>query len=390
MRIAYVTADRGIPVFGEKGASIHIQEMMHAFAKLGHEVRAVVAKRGEAAGTSLHVEEVKTLLAGNTRAEKERAAMAQADTIEDRLCSLHREWPFDLIYERYSLWSAAGCRAARRLGVPVVTEVNAPLVLEQAAFRSLVCEEDARAIEAEVLRTSTALAAVSRQMAAYLTDAGTDPARIHVIGNAVDTSHFRTETPVAQLPTIPRDAFVVGFTGSLKMWHGVDTLLAAFRAFRAGEPRAHLLICGDGPKRGWIEGFVAGAGLEDAVTMAGWVDHADLPGLIARMDVATAPYPASDDHYFSPLKLYEYLAMGRPVLASDIGQTAELLTGSKAAMLLPPGNAEAMANGLRALCDDPALRAQMSAAAAAEGARHDWTENAAQVVKIATREGAMA
>ncbi|MFK7944308.1 MAG: glycosyltransferase [Paracoccaceae bacterium] len=390
MRIAYVTADRGIPVFGEKGASIHIQEMMRAFAKTGHEVRAIAARRGDGHDAGLYVEEVKSTIAGANRAEKERAAMAQAGAIEARLVGLYQDWPFDMIYERYSLWSAAGCRAARKLGVPVVTEVNAPLVLEQAAFRSLVCEAEARAIESEVLGASTALAAVSRQMAAFLKNAGADQGRVHVIGNAVDTTHFRPMTRGAHVPKIPDEAFVVGFTGSLKMWHGVDTLMAAFREFHTNEPRAHLLICGDGPKRGWIDGFVTGAGLADAVTMAGWVDHADLPGLIARMDVATAPYPAAQDHYFSPLKLYEYLAMGRPVLASDIGQTSELLTGSQAAMLLPPGDASALAAALRVLCADPARRADMSAAAAAEGARHDWTRNANRVVEIAERERAAA
>lgn len=383
MRIAYVTADRGIPVFGEKGASIHIQEMTRAFGKLGHEVRVIAARRGDAGDTALQVEEVRASIAGADRADKERAAMAQADAMEARLVSLWCEWPFDMIYERYSLWSAAGCRAARGLGVPVITEVNAPLVMEQAAFRSLVCEDEARAIEAQVLAGSNALAAVSRQMGGYLIGRGADPVRVHVIGNAVDTAQFHPGVPATKLTGIPDDAFVVGFTGSLKMWHGVDTLLQAFRDFRADEPRAHLLICGDGPKRGWIDGFVAGAGLAHAVTMAGWVDHAALPGHIARMDVATAPYPAAEEHYFSPLKLYEYLAMGRPVLASDIGQTAELLSGSAAALLLPPGNAAALAQALRDLCSDPTRRAGMSAEAAAEGARHDWTHNAARVVEIA-------
>lgn len=390
MRIVYVTADRGIPVFGEKGASIHIQEMIRAFGKLGHEVRVVAARRGDDDAADMRVEEVRASVAGTDRAEKERAAMAQADAIEARLMSLWREWPFDMIYERYSLWSAAGCRAGCTLGVPVVTEVNAPLVMEQAAFRSLVCADEAYAIEAEVLAGSDALAAVSRQMGRYLTGAGADPARVHVIGNAVDTAQFHSGVTPARLASIPDDAFVVGFTGSLKMWHGVDTLLQAFSTFRESEPRAHLLICGDGPKRGWIDGFVAGAGLSDAVTMAGWVDHAALPGLIARMDVATAPYPAAEDHYFSPLKLYEYLAMGRPVLASDIGQTAELLSGSEAAQLLPPGDVGALTDALHALCADPARRAAMSAASAAEGARHDWTRNAAQVVEIAQNKRAAA
>jgi glycosyltransferase involved in cell wall biosynthesis len=389
MRIVYVSADRGIPVFGEKGASIHIQEMMRAFARLGHDVRCLAARAGEGPRRDLSVEEVPQTVGGATRAEKERAAMAQAEAIEARLCALYRDWPFDLIYERYSLWSAAGCRAAARLGVPVVTEVNAPLVLEQAEFRSLVCEDEARAIEAEVLARSAALAAVSRQVADYLVGAGASAARVHVIGNAVDTGHFRPGVPPARLE-IPGDAFVVGFTGSLKMWHGVDTLLEAFRALRAKEPRAHLLICGDGPKRGWIDGFVAGAGLHDAVTLAGWVDHADLPSMIARMDVATAPYPPSEAHYFSPLKLYEYLAMGIPVVASDIGQTAELLAGSPAACLLPPGDPVALAGVLADLASDPARREVMARAAARDGARHDWTRNALIVTRIARSESAVA
>lgn len=390
MRIVYVSADRGIPVFGEKGASIHIQEMMRAFASLGHNIRAVTARRGPGDARGLTVEEVAQTAQGADRADKERAAMAQADAIEARLLDLYRNWPFDLIYERYSLWSAAGCRAAARLGVPVVTEVNAPLVLEQTTFRSLVCYDEARAIEAEVLVKSTALAAVSKQMGDYLTDAGAAPERVHVIGNAVATGHFRPTVPAAELPGVPADAFVVGFTGSLKMWHGVDILLEAFRRLRAREPRAHLLICGDGPKRGWVEGFVAGAGLDDDVTLAGWIDHARLPSLIARMDIATAPYPASDAHYFSPLKLYEYLAMGRPVVASDIGQTAELLAGSDAAWLLPPGDVGALTRAMADLAANPERRRTMSQAASKEGRKHDWTRNAARVARIAADESVAA
>lgn len=386
MRIAYVTADRGIPVFGAKGASIHIQEMMRAFAKLGHEVRAVTARRGSAGATDLFVEEVAQTAQGTDRADKERAAMAQAEAIEARLLALYRDWPFDLIYERYSLWSAAGCRAANKLDVPVVTEVNAPLVVEQQAFRSLVCSAEARAIEAEVLAESSALIGVSQQMASYMKNAGADAERVFVIGNAVDTGHFHPAVIPTHLTTVPQEAFVVGFTGSLKKWHGVDTLLEAFLDFQAIEPSAHLLICGDGPKRGWIEGFIAGAGLSEAVTLTGWVEHDALPGLIARMDIATAPYPEADDHYFSPLKLFEYLAMGRPVVASDIGQTAELLSGSKAAILLPPGNAKALASAMQQLKEDPLQRRRMSAAAGIEGARHDWTRNAGLVMQIAASQ----
>ena len=77
--------------------------------------------------------------------------------------------------------------------------------------------------------------------------------------------------------------------------------MAASRALRDRLPAAHLIVVGEGPRKAWVEGYATGAGLADAVTLTGWVGHDDLPGLIARMDVATAPYPAAEGHYFSPL-----------------------------------------------------------------------------------------
>lgn len=377
MRIAYVSADRGIPVYGAKGASIHIQAMIRAFEALGHDVLCLTARAGGCG--PLKVEEVPQIHQGSDRTAKEHAAMAQSRAIEDRLVALHAEAPFAMIYERYSLWSAAGIRAARRLGIPVTVEVNAPLIDEQRAFRELACEAEAQEIETEVLQGADLLAAVSDQVGAWLLRQGARRAAVKVIGNAVDTAAFHPGiTPNAP---VPDGAFCVGFTGSLKRWHGVDTLLAAFRTLRKNVSNAHLLIAGDGPKRGWIEGFVAGADLQDAVTLTGWLDHDALPPLIARMDVATAPYPAAEDHYFSPLKLYEYLAVGRPVVASDIGQTAGLLTGSDAACLLPPGDAHALSRCLADLAHDPERRAHMAAASAVEGRRHDWTDNARAVLQ---------
>ncbi|TRD16004.1 glycosyltransferase family 4 protein [Palleronia caenipelagi] len=385
MRIAYVSADRGIPVYGAKGASIHIQAMMRAFEALGHEVRCITARSGGEGPFS--VETVSPSQSGADREAKERAAMAQAEAIAERLETLHSDWSFDLIYERYSLWSAAGVRAGARLGVPVAVEVNAPLIDEQRAFRELICEAEARALESEVLRGASLLAAVSEQVATWLRQQGAGADRVQVIGNAVDTRAFHPG--IEPNASVPDGAFCVGFTGSLKRWHGVDTLLTAFRALRADVPEAHLLVVGDGPKRGWVEGFVAGAELQDSVTLTGWVDHHDLPPLIARMDIATAPYPASEDHYFSPLKLYEYLAMGRPVVASDIGQTSALLQGSDAAQLLPPGGAEALARCLRELAKSAGVRARMAAASAAEGRRHDWIDNARAVLDhVAARRSA--
>lgn len=388
MRIAYVSADGGIPVFGEKGASVHITAMAQAFGRIGHEVRVICARRGTGSA-DYPVEEIAAdrPLPGD-RAGKERGLIATAAAIEERLVTLYRTWPFDLIYERYSLWSTAGVRAAARLGVPVVVEVNAPLVAEQAEFRALVLADEARSVEAEVFRRADALSVVSDELAAYVTARGAAPGRVHVIRNAVDTARFHPGVPPARVPRIPDDAFVVGFSGSLKAWHGLDTLLPAFRALRDHVPSAHLLVVGEGPRKPWVEGYATGAGLDGTITLTGWVGHHDLPSLIARMDVATAPYPGAEGHYFSPLKLYEYLAIGRPIVASRIGQTAQVLEGRDAALLVCPGDPDALTQGLLRLAQDRDLGQRLGRNAAIEGRRHDWTDNARAVEALA-RQGAL-
>lgn len=385
MRIAYVCADGGIAVFGDKGASVHITAMAGAFGRIGHEVRVLCARRGSGAA-GYPVEQVAPdLPPHDDRAGKERGHIATAAAIEARLVALHRDWPFDMIYERYSLWSTAGVRAGRRLRLPVVVEVNAPLVTEQAAFRALVLGDEARAIEAEVFHQADALAVVSDELVGYVCAIGAEASRVHVIRNAVDTALFTPQVPPATVAGIPAGAFVVGFSGSLKAWHGLDTLLPAFAALRDHLPRAHLLVVGEGPRKAWVEGYAAGAGLEAAVTLTGWVGHDDLPGLIARMDVATAPYPAAEGHYFSPLKLYEYLAVGRPVVASRIGQTAQVLDGTDAALLIAPGDPQALTAALLRVAQEPGLAADLARHAATEGRRHDWADNARAVAALIER-----
>jgi len=382
MRIVYVSADRGIEVFGEKGAAVHVQAMLRAFVAQDHQVRCLTARLGTEHDIGVSFEELAPVSGGIDRRSKELAAIKQGDVLEQRLLELHQQWPYELIYERYSLWSAAGSRAGQVLGVPTIVEINSPLIAEQKEHRSLECEDEAIQIERDILTQSTALAAVSEQVARYLHERGADASIVHVIRNAVDTETFRPQAVPANIDSVPANAFVVGFTGSLKRWHGVDILLDAFRKFHREVPEAHLLICGDGPKRGWIDGYIAGANLDDAVSCIGWVDHSVLPSIIALMDVATAPYPLSSDHYFSPLKVYEYLAVGRPILASDIGQVSDVLSSSESAMLVPPGNSDALADAFVELYKNPARRASMAQAAAELGAKNDWRDNADRVTQI--------
>ena len=381
MRIAYLCADGGIPVFGDKGGSVHVRAMVRAFSRLGHDVTVLCAEAGDGPQDFPVTAFGPRFAPVEERADKERRLMALAKAMEDHLISLHARKPFDMIYERYGLWSAAGIRAGRRLGLPVVVEMNAPLVQEQAAFRNFVLRDDAIQIEAEVMGGATALAVVSEELVDYAISHGADRRRIHVVGNAVDTSLFHPSVSPQPVPDIPEGRFIVGFTGSLKAWHGTDVLIDAV-ARLSHRADAHLLIVGDGPDRAALLDRALQSGIPDRVTVTGWVPHARLPGLIARMDVAVAPYPASQNHYFSPLKLFEYLAMGRPVVASAIGQTAALLAPSAAGVLVRAGDSGELTEALLRIAVDPGHAADLSRRAAALGRHLDWTANATRILSL--------
>ena len=387
MRVAYLNADCGIPVFGDKGASVHIQEMVRAMQGAGAEVRMIATRLGKEASQGTEFQVVHAVRKENPRIStegreaKEESNIADAEAARQALLRLYKEWPFDMIYERYSLWSRAGVEAATALNIPHVVEVNAPLLIEQQEYRKLALGSVAATIEKDVFSQAHAIVTVSTELRQYVIAHGAQAERVTAIGNAVDPARFNANILPRELG-IPQGAFTVGFTGSLKRWHGVDVMMEAFRMAHAKAANLHLLVIGDGPERGWIDGYVRGARLEHAVTMTGWMNHDDLPSALAAIDVAIAPYPESSDFYFSPLKLFEYLASGRAIVASRIGQIIELVRDDENGVLVQPGNAEELANALLALRADPARSGRLAAAAAREGAKHSWQRNAEHVLAL--------
>ena len=395
MRIAYVIADEGIPVSSATGASTHVREMVNAFAGAGHRVTLVAAAHGQ--GDSPIAADIVTIgsedkawaitlpqrgLGGKTPL-REALAMQLGVTAMETLLRVHATRPFDLIYERYSLFSAAGVRAARRLGIPCFVEVNAPLLLEQRRFRKLTSIAEAEAIETEVFETADGVLTVSEPVRAYALGKGARPTHTHVVPNGVDLTRFHPGVQTS-VPDDLAGRFIVGFSGSMKAWHGLEVLMEAFRVLAQWSPAYHLLVVGDGPLRGWIDGYVRGARLDGAVTMTGWVPPPELPGLLKAMDVAVAPYPATEDFYFSPLKLYEYMAVGAPVVASRLGQIAQTIRHGETGLLVEPGDPIALASQIERLRTDPVLRVNVGARAACRAADFTWEQNVRTVIDLAT------
>jgi len=379
MRIAFICADGGIPVFGCKGASVHIQEVLRALLREGAEI-VLFARRLATPPEDLQkvkLVALEPLPAGDARVRAEAALAANAQLEQ----ALQAEGPFDLVYERYSLWSFAGLVYAHRQGWRTVLEVNAPLIEEQRRYRELVAERQAVGVLKKLLASATAVIAVSPGVKKWLTGFTGSAERIHVIANGVDPLRFMP-APAPQ-PGEAQDAVTIGFVGTLKPWHGVETLVEAFALLQLQRPDVWLLIVGDGPQRQKLQKMVQSRSIS-GVAFAGAVDPATVPDWLSRMDIAVAPYPQLADFYFSPLKIYEYMAAQLPVVATRVGHLSEVINHGVTGLLVPPDDPLALCASLRQLVDEPQLRRRLGEAARRFVAEHhSWDRVAREILRIA-------
>jgi len=386
MRVAYLCADPGIPVFGTKGASVHIQEIVRAFQRRGDQVTIYCSRRGDIVPADLAtVEVVEIAVRAPDAASREIAVAATARL----LAAAAIADGCDLLYERYSLFSTATAEVKAATGVRCVLEVNAPLIQEQRDHRVLADEDGAIAATRRCVDSADVVACVSGAVADWITalTGGSAAERTLVSPNGVNTTRI---APAPRSTGVPaRAAFTIGFVGTLKPWHGVEVLLRAATIAAARYPGGQewrLVIAGSGPEEKALrhrarELFSAQGCL--AVEFTGAVAPEEIPQLLRSFDVAVAPYPqaAAADQYFSPLKVYEYLAAGIPVIASAIGQIPSIITHTVTGLLVQPGSDEELASALLALQADPGLRRRLGAAArTAAVEHHDWSTVLARVL----------
>ncbi len=368
MRIAYICADPGIPVFGCKGCSLHVQEMIRSFLNLGIEVTLFATNQGGQAPADLQQVKCITLPPRSMttkkldRAQREQYAMQSHNWFMTKLL---QEQAFDLVYERYSLWSLTGVEYANQQGIPSILEVNSPLIEEAKNYRGLVNKNQALTIAQHNFRNASLICCVSQAVADYVIklvacQVGTNSKlAVIVTPNAVNPQRFSSLSPVST--RAGTDKLIIGFVGTLKPWHGLEYLLQAFAVFSQHNPKlnASLLIVGDGPQRTAIKDLANKLHITSKIQLVGAVAPADIPLWLEKMNIAVAPYPALKNFYFSPLKVFEYMAAGLPVIASDIGQIKELIQHEKQGLLVTPGSVTALTQALQQLTDHPQQASQL-------------------------------
>lgn len=355
---------------------VHIESLVAALRAAGHEVQVVGPPTYDSValgGESPTFTRIRRLLPG---ALGELAEMAYGLVSTVRLARAARRFRPDVVYERANLFHVAGSWTAWRRGVPLLLEVNSPLAEERARFSQLKLKRLAHAAERFVWRRADIVLPVTEVLAGYVTAAGVPRARIAVVPNGIDLGDF------AGLPSkAPGEAVELGFVGFIRHWHGLDRVLRGLAAWR-GSPRVNLTVVGEGPARADLESLAAELGLADRVRFTGLATREEIPRLVAGFDIALQPASVP---YASPLKLFEYMAAGRAIIAPDQPNIREVLEQGRTAVLFDPASPEAMWQGIESLARDAVLRARIGSAAREEVQRKDftWSGNARRVVALA-------
>ena len=353
------------------GQSVHIEELVFALRALGHEVVVVgpgFYERSGFGGESSLVATLRRLLPG---AFAEFLELAYNVPAYRRLARACRELRPDLIYERYNLFYLAGAWLARRTGVPLFLEVNSPLAEERAKHGGLKLRTLARVCEKFVWRRADCVLAVTDVLRGHVLAAGVAPERVRVVPNGVVLERF------ARLPAAAREMPAIGFVGFVRDWHGLDAVIRGM-AEHADMPVVFTVV-GEGPARPGLEALAASLGIADRVRFTGLVPHEDVPAMVQEFDIALQPRVVE---YASPLKIFDYMAASRAIVAPDQPNIREILHHGQTALLFDPNRPGALWDAVARLLADPALRSRLGAAARAELEARDftWKGNAARIV----------
>jgi glycosyltransferase involved in cell wall biosynthesis len=366
------------------GQYVHVEELTHALRALGHELHFVAPASVEQESFGGESKFVSRLKRHVPRALYEVMEFCYSFAAWLKLRRAIRQFRPDVIYERYNLFFPAGIWAKRRSGLPLILEVNAPLYEERAKNGGIALGWLARWSERYTWRNADSVIAVTEVLAGHVRRAGAEPGRITVIPNGVDLQRFDSmrdrNALKAQLGV--QGKLVLGFVGFIRPWHGLHRVVDQVAADE--EHDAFLLAVGDGPARAQIETRARELGVENRVRVTGVVGRDAMPEHVATFDIALQPDVVP---YASPLKLFEYMAMGCAIVAPDSDNIREILEHERDALLFDHRRPDTFGQAVQRLIDEPGLRERLGKGAreTLERTNRTWRHNAEMTLQIADR-----
>lgn len=365
------------------GQDVHIDEMIRAFRKAGHEVIVAAPAAHGAADFGEDAGLVAWLKRAIPKFLYELMELGYSLIAYRRLKRLYERHRPDLLYERYNVLLLAGPWLKRRTGIPYLLEVNAPLVYERARYDGMALKALAAWTERKTWRAADFALPVTDALADFLRAEGVAEGRIKVIPNGINRERFPRDLSGQAMRAKHglTDKVVLGFTGFIRDWHGLPRVIDAIAEQRDRED-LHFLVIGDGPARAELETHAARRGIADRLTLTGIIGRDQVGAYVAAFDIALQPLVTA---YASPLKLFEYMALGRAVIAPDQANIREVLDHEKTALLFDPECDEAFKQAIIRLCRDAPLRRRLGTAAAdlIDGRDYTWDGNARRVIALA-------
>lgn len=293
----------------------------------------------------------------------------------------------DILYQRHSVFSAAGAQLSRATGAPLILEANHSEVHARLMWSRLQLRDIARRMERHAFAGATVIVAVSEIGKEQLVKFGADPARVLVNPNGVDPETFHpgvSGAAIRQRHGFGEADVVVGFLGTFTRWHGVLFLADAVARLVAQHPRVRFLFMGDGDLRSEVEERIDAAGCAGAARFTGLIAHGEVPAHLAACDILVSPHLPFEDgtpFFGSPTKLFEYMAMGKAVVAARLGQIGDVIRDGENGLLFTPGSPEEFLDRMSRAIADRDLRLELGASARRRVVEsYTWQKNVERVM----------
>lgn len=371
---------------GDGAEGIHIQSIVNCLKDLGHEVR-VVSLVGEKTEfrTSQKARESKWDKIKNVipRPVYELAEIAYNLKGKAMLMQAIRDFKPDVIYDRYAHFSFSALWAAKKTKLPLILEINSPYSIQKRQWEKVYFPALSKKGEQKIFAAAPRIIVVSSPLKQIVADYGVNTDKVTVLPNGTDPARFDPEQDVSGLKKELglEGKTVLGFVGILRSWHNIDKLINILEEIDLKKKNAVMLFLGDGPSYDELVAYNMEQGNEETIRFLGRIPHDKIQQYIAMFDVAISPHATP---YSSPMKILEYMAMEKAVLAPDMPNIRDMIVDNENGILFPPDDADALKENLLKMIDDAELRQRVGRQAREDVLdKFTWSNNAKITVDIA-------
>ena len=372
---------------GKWGEGVHIHEIVKSLTSIGNNV-TIVSPPGieiynnEVNGINTRSSVIKNIWNAVSRFSPqfifELSELLYNLYASNKINSVLLQNHTDLIYERYSFFCTAGVKAAKKKGIPFFLEVNEVSGIERQRGQAMVKLADR--IERSIFADCDAIFTVSNYLKREIRKRGVPECKIFVLPNGISENDFKEPVKNPGIPEAARNKTVITFIGHFSKWDNLDLFLETYASLLSKRKGIFLFIAGDGELRTELEKKAHELKIDKNIHFFGKATHSEVVGILSGSDICVIPH---SNPFGSPMVLFEYMAMGKPVVAPDVGPILDVVRDYVTASIFKAGDFSDLESKLACLVDNPAERARIgSSAKDCVYANHLWKHNAQKIIDV--------